>query len=367
MSQRDYYEILGVDKGADKKTIKKAYKRLAMKHHPDRNVDSKDEAEKKFKEIQKAYATLSDEHKRQAYDQFGHAGTATNYNGGFGGNNPFGGFEDIFGDIFGRSGNAESSNVGSDLEYDVSISLKEAMAGSSMDVRIPKDEKCGPCRGTGAKKGSSLIKCGTCNGKGQVLMKQGFMSFQTSCPDCHGVGKTIKHKCPDCHGVGTKSVSKVLQIKIPPGVRTGNRIRISGEGNESSQGISGDLYLSIDVEDHEIFTRDGDNLLCEVPITFKTLALGGILKVPTMDSSLNLKIPEGTQSGTVFRLKGHGATILNGSGTKGDLHCSIKVEIPVNLTEIQKERIEKLSDMYDDHHHHPESKSFFEKVTSFFK
>ncbi len=369
MSQRDYYEVLGVEKGADAKSIKKAYKRLAMKHHPDRNKDNKEQAEEKFKEIQKAYAILSDDQKRQAYDQFGHAGVDGSAGaGGFGGGNPFGGggFGDIFGDIFGGGGHQQPDNRGSDLRYDLEIELKEAAEGTTVKVRIPKNEKCDTCSGTGAKPGTSVSTCGACGGSGQVQMQQGFFAVQRPCPTCSGTGQKIESPCGTCRGQGVVRKQKTLSVKIPAGVDTGNRIRLSGEGEAGTRGgPNGDLYVEVHVKPHPIFERDGNDLYCEVPIDFATAALGGSIEVPTLGGKLKIKIPAGTQTGKQFRLRGKGITAIRHGGA-GDLICQVKLETPVNLSKKQKELLEEFSGSCGKKHH-PESDSFFGKMKSFFE
>ncbi|CAB9543497.1 Chaperone protein DnaJ [uncultured Gammaproteobacteria bacterium] len=371
MSERDYYEILGVTKNTDAKAIKKAYKRLAMKHHPDRNKDNKETAEKTFKEIQKAYSILSDEQKRQAYDQFGHAGVNGNAGGGsgFGGGNPFGGgggFGDIFGDIFGGGRQAQPDNRGSDLRYNLEINLKEAAQGKTVQVRIPKGEKCDTCHGTGARTGTSAKTCGTCRGAGQVHMQQGPFSVQQPCPQCKGAGQVIDSPCGDCHGKGVVRRQKTLSVKVPAGVDTGNRIRLTGEGEAGTRGgPSGDLYVEIHVRPHDIFERRGNDLYCGVPIDFASAALGGDIEVPTLNGKFKIKIPSGTQTGKQFRLKGKGVTGLQGSGT-GDLICQVKLETPVNLNGKQKKLLQQFSGSCGKKQH-PESDSFFGKMKSFFE
>jgi molecular chaperone DnaJ len=367
MSKRDYYEVLGVDKGADDKQIKKAYKRLAMKHHPDRNADNKESAEEKFKEIQEAYAILSDSQKRSTYDQFGH--DAVNGNaGGFGGGNPFGsgGFGDIFGDIFGRGGNAQPDNRGSDLRYDLEIDLKEAAEGTTVKVRIPKNETCDTCSGSGAKPGTSVKTCATCGGSGQVQMQQGFFAVQRSCHVCSGSGQKIESPCGTCRGQGVVRKQKTLSVKIPAGVDTGNRIRLSGEGEAGVRGgPSGDLYVQVHVKEHSIFQRDGNDLYCEVPIDFVTATLGGSIEVPTLDTKLKIKVPAGTQTGKLFRLKGKGIAAIRHGGS-GDLICQVKIETPVNLNKKQTGLLKEFSDSCGKKQH-PESNSFFGKMKSFFE
>ncbi len=370
MSQKDYYDILGVDKNADTKQIKKAYKRLAMKHHPDRNIDDKAAAEKKFKEIQKAYGILSDDQKRQAYDQFGHAGVDGSAGGGFSGGGGFGGggggFGDIFGDIFGGGGPRQADNHGSDLRYDLEIDLKEAAEGSTVKIRIPKNEKCKPCSGSGAKPGTSVKTCASCGGVGQVQMQQGFFTVQRPCPTCSGTGSKIESPCISCRGQGVVRKQKTLSVKIPAGVDTGNRIRLSGEGEAGVRGgQNGDLYVEIHVKPHEIFQREGNDLYYEVPIDFVVATLGGAIEVPTLNSKLKIKIPAGTQTGKQFRIRGKGVTAIRHGGT-GDLICQVKIETPVNLNKKQKQLLEEFSGLCGKKHH-PESDSFFGKMKSFFE
>ncbi len=368
MSQRDYYEVLGVEKSADHKQIKKAYKRLAMKHHPDRNTGNKANAEEKFKEIQKAYAILSDEQKRQAYDQFGHAGVDGSAGaGGFGGGSPFGGggFGDIFGDIFGGS-QQQPDNRGADLRYDLEIDLKDAAEGKTVKIRIPKNEKCDTCSGTGAKPGTSIKTCSACGGAGQVQMQQGFFAVQRPCPTCSGTGQKIESPCGSCRGQGVVRKQKTLSVKIPAGVDTGNRIRLGGEGEAGSRGgPSGDLYVQVHVKKHSIFQREGNDLYCEVPIDFATASLGGSIEVPTLDGKLKIKVPAGTQTGKLFRLRGKGITAIRHGGA-GDLLCQVKIETPVNLSKEQKELLKEFSESCGKKHH-PESDSFFGKMKSFFE
>jgi molecular chaperone DnaJ len=366
MSKRDYYEVLGVDKNSDDKQIKKAYKRLAMKHHPDRNTENKESSEKKFKEIQEAYSILSDSQKRSAYDQFGH--DAVNGNaGGFGGGNPFGGggFGDIFGDIFGRGGNAQPDNRGSDLRYDLEIDLKDAAEGTTVKIRIPKNESCETCSGSGAKPGTSVNTCRTCGGSGQVQMQQGFFAVQRTCHVCSGSGQKIESPCGTCRGQGVVRKQKTLSVKIPAGVDTGNRIRLSGEGEAGVRGgPSGDLYVQVHVKEHSIFQREGNDLYCEVPIDFVTATLGGSIEVPTLDTKLKIKVPAGTQTGKFFRLKGKGITAIRHGGS-GDMICQVKIETPVNLNKKQTSLLQEFSDSCGKKQH-PETNSFFSKMKSFF-
>ena len=366
MSQKDYYEILGVEKGADEAKIKKAYKRLAMKYHPDRNKDDKAGAEKKFKEVRKAYDVISDPQKRSAYDQFGHAGVEQGA-GGFGGGSPFGagGFGDIFGDIFG-GGSAKSDNRGSDLRYDLEVDLKQAVEGDTVKIRVPKNDTCDACSGTGAKSGTSVKSCQTCHGTGQVQMQQGFFSVQRTCHQCSGTGEIIESPCGTCRGQGVVRKQKTLSVKIPAGVDTGNRIRLSGEGEAGLRGgAKGDLYVQIHVKDHPIFQREGSDLYCEVPINFATAALGGSIEVPTLDGKLKIKVPVGTQTSKLFRLRGKGVPAIRHGGS-GDLLCQVKVETPVNLNTKQKDLLKDFSKSCNEKQH-PESSSFFGKMKSFFE
>ena len=345
MSKRDFYEVLGVERGASEAEIKKAYRRLAMKYHPDRNPDDKD-ADGKFKEATEAYEVLSNAEKRQAYDQYGHAGVDPQMAGcaGFGG----AGFSDIFGDVFsdifgggGRGGRAGPQR-GSDLRYNIEISLEEAVRGSQIEIRVPTLSECKICSGSGAKKGTSPTTCSTCNGAGQIRMQQGFFAVQQTCPRCHGSGQMITDPCTGCHGQGRIEDSKKLSVKIPPGVDTGDRIRLSGEGEAGTKGgPAGDLYVVVNVKQHDIFERDGRNLHCEVPISIVDATLGGELEVPTLDGRVKLKIPEGTQTGKLFRLRGKGVTPVRGGGV-GDLICRVVVETPVKLNKRQRELLEEL-------------------------
>lgn len=373
MSKRDYYEVLGIDRNADNDAIKKAYRRLAMKHHPDRNPDDA-EALNKFKEVQTAYDVLSDTSKRQAYDQFGHAGV--DGSGGMGGQRGgagFGGFGDIFdsvfGDIFGGGQRGEQMFRGSDLRYDLELSLEEAVNGETVKIRIPKLVACQPCNGSGAKPGSSQITCDTCGGAGQVRIQQGFFAIQQTCPACHGKGKVIKDRCTSCHGEGRVRDNKTISVKVPPGVDNGDRIRLSGEGEAGvNGGPSGDLYVQIRVKPHPIFNREGSDISCEVPISFATAVLGGELEVPTLDGRVSLKVPAETQTGKSFRLRGKGVRTVR-SAVKGDLICRVVVETPVNLSRKQKDLLEQFErDMKEDNRKHsPRSTSWFDGVKKFFE
>ena len=369
MSKRDYYEILGAEKSADAKEIKKAYRKQAMKFHPDRNPDDK-EAEAKFKEATEAYEVLSDPQKRQAYDQYGHAGV-DGQAGGFGGGN--GNFSDIFGDVFGdifgggRGGQRNGPQRGSDLKYNLELTLEQAVKGAEVKIRVPTDVACKPCNGTGAKDGSKPVTCGTCHGQGQVRMQQGFFSVQQACPTCRGQGSIIKDPCNSCQGQGTVEETKTLNVKVPAGVDNGDRIRLSGEGEAGARGgPSGDLYVETHIKAHNIFERDGRNLYCDVPISIADAALGGEIEVPTLDGRVNLKIPAETQSGKLFRLRGKGVVPVRGGAT-GDLLCRVMVETPVKLNEEQKEILRQFQASLKGEKHSPKKKSWFDNVKTFFE
>jgi molecular chaperone DnaJ len=368
MSKRDYYEVLGVSKGADEKEIKKAYRREAMKHHPDRNPDDPS-AEGKFKEASEAYDVLTDPRKRAAYDQYGHAGVEQGMGGGFSGGNFSDIFGDVFGDIFGGGGRSRGGpQRGSDLRYTLDISLENAVKGTTVEIRVPSLAACDTCDGSGAKKGSSPITCGTCGGVGQVRMQQGFFQVQQACPTCRGRGKTISDPCTSCHGQGRVEKTKTLSVKVPPGVDTGDRIRLSGEGEAGPEGgPPGDLFVQMSVRQHPIFERDGKNLYCEVPITFADAALGGDLDVPTLDGRVKLKIPPETQTGKLFRLRGKGVKPVRG-GSVGDLLCRAVVETPVKLNKEQKALLEQLRTSLGEggKAQSPRQNSWFEGVKNFF-
>jgi len=370
MSKRDYYEVLGCDKSASGAELKKAYKKLAMKYHPDRNPGP--EGEEKFKEATEAYEVLSNEEKRQAYDQFGHAGVDSSGGGFHGGGASFSDiFGDVFGDIFGGArgggGGRGGPQRGASLRYNLELSLEEAVRGTSVKIKVPKLESCDSCDGSGAAKGSKAENCGTCGGAGQIRMQQGFFSVQQTCPQCRGQGKIIKDPCKSCHGQGRVEKEKTLSVKIPPGVDTGDRIRLSGEGEAGTMGApAGDLFVQVHVREHNIFTRDGDNLYCEVPIAFTTAALGGELEVPTLEGKVKLKIPAETQTGRMFRLRSKGVKPMRG-GMAGDLICRVIIETPVNLSKRQKELLQELDQsLGGDAKHSPKSKSWFDGVKSFF-
>jgi molecular chaperone DnaJ len=374
MSKRDYYEVLSVAKNATKDELKKAYRRLAMKHHPDRNADNP-EAEEKFKEAKEAYDVLNDDQKRAAYDQFGHAGVdqSAGGHGGFGGGQGGAGFGDAFGDIFGdifgggRGGGGQQSNRGSDLRYNLDISLEEAVSGTTVKVKVPTFVSCKPCNGSGAKKGSKPTTCSTCGGHGQVRMQQGFFSIQQTCPTCNGRGEMISDPCPSCRGQGRVQETKTLSAKIPAGVDVGDRIRLGGEGEAGENGgPAGDLYIQINVKSHPIFERDGANLYCEVPVSFVTAALGGELDAPTLDGRVKLKIPAETQTGKMFRLRGKGVKPVRG-GAVGDLFCKVAVETPVHLSNKQKEMLREFEEtLQNNGKHNPKAHGWVGKVKNFF-
>jgi molecular chaperone DnaJ len=371
MSKRDYYEVLGCGKDAAEADIKKAYRRLAMKYHPDRNPDDAD-AEAKFKEAKEAYEVLSDKDKRGAYDQFGHAGVdASQAGGGFGGGEAFSDiFGDVFGDIFG-GGRRTRSQVfrGADLRYELELTLEQAVAGESVNIDVPTQAECERCDGSGAEPGTSPTPCATCSGAGQVRVQQGFFSIQQTCPACKGVGATVQDPCSECAGRGRVRKVKTLAVKVPAGVDSGDRIRLAGEGEAGRNGgPSGDLYVDIMVTAHPIFERDGQNLRCEVPIGFAAAAIGSSVEVPTLDGQVMLKIPPETQSGRVFRLRGKGVRSVRASGI-GDLFCRVQVETPVKLTDEQKSLLEKFDEAVQagGDRHSPRSRSWLDSVKAFFE
>ena len=371
MAKRDYYEVLGVSKNASAEELKKAYRRLAMKHHPDRNPGDA-EAEVKFKEVKEAYEVLADGQKRSAYDQFGHAGVDAGAGAGAGGFGGGAGFADIFGEVFGDifgGGGRGRSFRGADLQYHLKLTLEEAVRGTTVEIRIPTTEPCSVCDGSGAKPGTGKKTCPTCQGQGAVRMQQGFFSIQQPCPDCGGSGEIIEHPCEECHGAGRVETQKTLSIKIPAGVDTGDRIRHSGEGAPGEQGgPPGDLYVMIEVKPHPIFQRQDADLLCDMPLSFTAAALGGEIEVPTLDGRVSLKIPAETQTGKVFRLRGKGVRPVRGGAT-GDLLCRVHVETPVNLTREQRdllEAFEKSLGQANGDRHRPREHSWLDSVKRFF-
>ena len=371
MAKEDYYKLLGVERNASDAEIKKSYRSMAMKFHPDRNKDNPETAEVKFKQIKEAYEVLSDAQKRSAYDQFGHAGVdgSGGRAGGFTSESFSDVFGDVFGDIFGGGGGRQrGAQRGSDLRYNLELTLEEAVAGTESKLRVPVLVACKECDSTGAKKGTSPVICSTCHGHGQVRMQQGFFSVQQTCPTCRGSGKQIKDPCGVCRGDGRVQETKTLSAKIPAGVDTGDRIRLAGEGEAGERGApAGDLYVQIHVKDHAIFTRDGANLYCDVPISFPTACLGDEISVPTLNGKVLLKIPQETQTGKSFRLRGKGVKPVRG-GAVGDLICKVNIETPVHLTKEQKALIEQLNASLTGggKQHSPQEHSWTDGVKSFF-
>ena len=385
MAKRDYYDVLGLPKNATEEDIKKAYRKLAMKHHPDRNQgDHAKKAEEKFKEAKEAYEMLSDTPKRAAYDQFGHVGVDPNMGGGgFRPGGPAGegmggfaeAFGDIFGDIFGgagqRRGGAGGQQVyrGSDLSYAMEITLEEAALGKDSQIRIPSWEACDTCHGSGAKPGTSPKVCSTCNGSGTVTMRQGFFSIQQTCPHCRGSGKIIPEPCTTCSGQGRIKKNKTLEVKIPAGINEGMRIRSAGNGEPGTNGgPAGDLYIEIRIKQHDIFERDGDDLHCSVPVSMITAALGGEIEVPTLSGKAEIELPEGTQHGKTFRLRGKGVKGVR-SSYPGDLYCHVNVETPIKITEHQRKLLKELDESFrkGGDKHSPTAKSWSDRVKDLFK
>lgn len=370
MAKRDYYEILGVSKDVSAADLKKAYRRVAMKFHPDRNPDDAS-AEEKFKEANEAYEILSDEQKRAAYDQYGHAGI--DQQAGMGGGAGFGNFSDIFGDVFGDifggggGGRGRGGpSRGADLRYTLEMSLEDAVKGSTVQIKVPTLVSCKVCDGSGAKAGSKPVTCTTCGGHGQVRMQQGFFSVQQTCPTCRGRGTIISDPCKSCHGQGRMEETKTLSVKVPAGVDTGDRIRLSGEGEAGMDGgPAGDLYVQVSVRKHDFFERDGANLYCEVPIDFVDAALGGELEVPTLDGRVKLKVPSETQTGKLFKLRGKGVAPVRG-GSAGDLLVRVVVETPVNLSNKQKELLREFQTSTKGGKYSPKQSNWFEGMKKFF-
>jgi len=370
MAKRDYYEVLGVARDAAEGDIKKAYRRLAMKFHPDRNPDD-ESAEEKFKEATEAYGVLNDDEKREAYDRFGHAGVDPSAGGvrGFDGGSFSDIFGEVFGDIFSGAGGRRSVQRGADLRYALELNLEQAVAGDSVEINVPVLATCEVCDGSGAKPGTSPSTCPDCGGAGQIRVAQGFFSLQQTCPRCRGAGRVITEPCRDCGGGGRKERRKRLSVRIPAGVDTGDRIRLASEGEAGlNGGPPGDLYVQIEVREHSIFVRDGKNLYCEVPISFVDAALGGELEIPTLDGRVKLKIPSETQTGKLFRLRGKGVTPVRG-GAVGDLLCRVQVETPVKLAESQKRLLRDFKSSLDHGgaKHSPKESSWFQGVKDFFE
>jgi molecular chaperone DnaJ len=377
MAKRDYYDVLGVNKSASPEDIKSAYRKLAVKYHPDKNPGDK-AAEDKFKEASEAYGILSDKSKKENYDNFGHAAfeNGGGGQGGFGGFGGFGGsdfsdiFEDFFGDFGGggrRNSRRNSSNRGSDLRYDLSITLEEAYSGKKQNIQFSSSEKCITCKGSGSKPGFSADRCTYCGGNGKVRSNQGFFTVQQTCPQCSGSGEEITNPCNDCGGNGNKQTSKKINVTIPKGVDDGTRIRLAGKGEAGSRGgANGDLYLFINVKSHELFKRSDENLFFEFPISIADAALGTTIEIPTIDGGkAKIKIPEGTQSGKQFRLREKGMPYMRGSGT-GDLYVQINTEVPISLNKEQKELLEKFREI-ENEKSNPSIKQFFKKAKSFWK
>jgi molecular chaperone DnaJ len=375
MTKRDYYEILGLQKNASDEELKKAYRKMAMKYHPDRNPDSTD-AEAKFKEAKEAYEMLSDPQKRAAYDRYGHAGVDPNMGAGAGaGGAGFADFSEAFGDIFGDifgggGGRSRQSNMyrGSDLKYNMDITLEQAAKGFETQIRVPTWDTCGTCSGSGAKVGTKPETCSMCKGSGAVRMTQGFFSVQQTCPKCHGTGNVIPHPCPDCDGQGRQKTNKTLEVKIPAGIDDGMRVRLSGKGEPGvNGGPPGDLYVEVHLKEHTVFQRDGDDLHCEMPVSFAVAALGGNIEVPTLEGKASFEIPEGTQTGKTFRLRGKGIKGVR-SSYPGDLFCHIVVETPVRLSDRQKELLREFeaSCEAEGDKNSPRKKGWMDKVKDFF-
>lgn len=374
MAKRDFYEILGVGKSATDDELKKAYRKLAMKHHPDRNPDSKG-AEDKFKEAKEAYEMLSDPQKRDAYDRYGHAGVDPNMGGGGAGGGGFSdAFGDIFGDIFGQAAGGRGRGGpqvyrGADLRYNLEITLEQAAHGYDTTIRVPSWDNCETCEGSGAKPGTSPVTCSTCGGHGQVRVQQGFFSIQQTCPKCHGTGKINPSPCAPCGGAGKLKRNKTLEVQIPAGIDDGMRIRSSGNGEPGMNGgPPGDLYVEIRIKQHAMFQRDGDDLHCEMPISFAKAALGGEIEIPTLNGKASFTIPEGTQTGKTFRLRSKGIKGVR-SGYAGDLFCHVVLETPVTLNERQKELLREFEELTIEggSKHSPQSKTWKDKVKDFFE
>lgn len=375
-NKRDFYEILGVARGASDDEIKKSYRKLAMKYHPDRNPDNK-QAEEKFKEAKEAYEMLSDPQKRAAYDQYGHAGVDPNMGGFGGGGQGFGGFSDAFGDIFGdifggggggRGRGGPQVYRGADLRYSMEISLEEAAHGHETQIRVPSWSNCDSCGGDGAEPGTKVETCSTCHGAGQVRVAQGFFSMQQTCPRCTGSGKYIPKPCKKCHGAGKIKSQKTLEVKIPAGIDDGMRIRSAGNGEPGvNGGPSGDLYVEVHIKPHSVFEREGDDLHCQIPISFVDAAIGGEIEVPTLSGKATFDIPEGTQSGRTFRLRSKGIKSLR-TALPGDLYIHVQVETPVKLTDAQKKLLKQFQESLHSggSKHSPQQKGWLDRVKDFF-
>ncbi len=372
--KRDYYELLGVDRGVSAEDLKRAYRKLAVKYHPDKNPDDHS-AEERFKEIGEAYEVLSDSNKRAAYDRYGHAAFQGGMGGAGGFHDPFEVFREVFGGgggggifdhIFGGGAPDPSGRQrGSDLRYDLQISLEEAARGCEKEIEIRKLDACEPCGGSGAQKGSKAIACPTCRGRGQVVVSRGFFQVAQTCPACHGTGRIIEKPCHSCQGEGRVEKTSRVKIKIPPGIDSDSRLRSNGGGEAGLRGgPPGDLYVVVHIKEHEVFTRNGMDLNCEVPIPFTTAALGGEIRVPTLEGAVSLKIPPGTQSGSTFRIRGLGMPALQGLA-KGDILTYVQVEVPTRLNHEQREVLQKFAELCGEHNN-PIHKSFYDRVKSFF-
>ncbi|MBE0545328.1 MAG: molecular chaperone DnaJ [Verrucomicrobia bacterium] len=376
MAKRDYYEVLGVSRDADAEEIKKSYRKLAIKHHPDKNPGDKS-AEENFKELSEAYEALSDPQKRRAYDQYGHAAfdpRARSGRAGAGGfHDPFEIFREVFGgssifdDFFGTSRNDPSQpQRGNDLRYDLEISFEEAALGCEKEISVTKPERCDVCDGSGVESGSKVKTCPTCHGRGQVISSRGIFSIAQTCPHCQGTGRVVEKPCKRCHGAGRRDQSSKIKLRIPAGVDTGARLRSAGNGEAGLRGgPPGDLYVVLHTQAHDIFQRDGDDLLCEVPVSFVQAALGTEIDVPTLNGQAMIKVPAGTQPGTMFRLRGKGIKNLQGYG-HGDLHVRINVEVPTHLTAAQRTKLQEFADICQGNEN-PMSQGFFEKAKSLFR
>jgi molecular chaperone DnaJ len=375
MAKRDYYEILGIERQADSEAVKKAYRKLAIKYHPDKNPGDK-EAEEKFKELSEAYEVLNDPQKRAAYDQYGHAAFDRRAAGGFarggGFHDPFEIFREVFGggsmfeDLFGGRADPNQPQRGDDLRYDMEITFEEAAHGCEKEIAVTKPDRCDVCGGSGAEAGSRTRSCPTCGGRGQVISSRGIFSIAQTCPHCQGAGRVIEKPCKSCRGTGRRELASRIKLRIPAGVDTGSRLRSAGNGEAGLRGgRPGDLYVVLHVRAHEIFQRDGDDLLCEVPVSFVQAALGADIEVPTLDGKSAIRIPAGTQPGTMFRLKGKGIKNVQGYG-QGDLHVRINVEVPTRLNGAQKAKLQEFAELCNGKES-PLSQSFFEKAKSFFQ
>jgi len=373
VSKRDYYEVLGVTKDADENTVKRAYRKLAMKYHPDRNPDDTAAAEN-FREVTEAYEVLTDENKRSRYDQYGHAGVDEQMQdfwgrGGAQDSHAFRDFGDMFGDVFGDmfgfGGAGGRSGRGADLRFNLTLTLEEAANGREVELKIPKHENCGSCSGSGARPGTNPVPCNTCGGHGQVQMQQGFFAVRRTCPTCHGAGTRIESPCVECGGAGRIKVNKKLKIKVPVGVYDGAQVRVSGEGEAGQQGgPAGDLYVVISLKEHQIFEREGADLYCTMPVTFPQASLGSEVDAPTLDGRIKIKIPAGTEGGRVFRLRGHGVPDVRSGGQKGDLYVRVQIAVPKKMSARQAELLREFANETGDEVY-PERSSFLGKVKDF--